>query len=354
MASRFEPDLVAIQDGLRSSSNSAASSPASSSSPPPLPDDVLRSFRFSQRKLGDSNGGATEARHRAAVRRVGQSVNTDDFNATASSNHENHKDSRDGSAYSRFSDRGLDVIAAKLEAMAEELERKRIRDEKIRKIETLRERCKTLGLDISQQDLEAWVNGSAASSSTNISQTTPNEDETQAPADEPQNVEPVPSSETQFAQDSETTLVEAGPARDSGSSAMRVDAQASLRSMRPLRGRKRAHSQMEAQDNTLSETDDDRDSDFVEANRQSPSPDRTESLRSEDGQDNAGRGNNSPMVSVNGAATRTAWSVLVAKYPEEIALTFRAGERPTSPLVTAMVSPCTPAFFTVQTPDLLT
>lgn len=342
MSSRFEPDLVAIQDGLRSSSNSAASSSASSSPRPPLPDDILRSFQFSQQRIGDRDGGATESRHRAAVRRVGQSANTDDFDATASSNHENQEDSRDETAYSRFSDRGLDIIAAKLEAMAEELERKRIRDEKIRKIEALRERCKTLGLDISQQDLEAWVNGTAASSSTSISQTSPNQGETQAPADEPQNVEPVPSSETQFAQDSETTLVEAGPeSSSSGSSTMRVDAQTSFRSMRPLRGRKRAHSQMEAQ-NPFLETDDDRASGYVGANRQSRSPDRTESLRSEDGQDNpgnAGRGNNSPMVSVNGAAMRTAWSVLVTRYPEEIFLTFRAGQRPVNRQVMAMVSP---------------
>lgn len=334
LSSRFEPDPVAIPDGSRSYSSSAASSSASSSPRPPLPDEVLRSFQFrSQQRTGDINGGAIEARHAAPVRRVGQLVNTNDCDATASSDNENHADS--GDAYSVFSDRGLDIIAAKLEAVAEELERKRIRDEKIRKIEALRERCKTLGVNISQHDLEAWVNESAATSGTIMSQRTPNQDETQAQADEPQDVGPVPSSEAQFAQDSEVTLVDDGPANIS--SGALVEPQTSLRSLRPQRGRKRARSQLEEQS---PDADGDHDSDYVDANDQPPSPDRTESLQSEDTQNKDSRESEPPpMVLVDGVATRTAWSVLVARYPEEIALTFRAGQRPTNRQVMAMVCP---------------
>ncbi|POS70468.1 hypothetical protein DHEL01_v211140 [Diaporthe helianthi] len=214
---------------------------------------------------------------------------------------------------SRFSDRGLDSIIAKLEAMAEELERKKIRDEKIRKIEALRERCRALGLNISQQDLEAW-------------------------ADEPQNV--VPNSETQFAQDSETTLMEDGPANSSSDTPAEV--QTSLRSLRPLRRRKRSHSQLEEQ-GTASDADGDHDSDYVEAGGQSPSPDRTESLHSQDGGNIAAHANDAPTIPVHGSSVRTAWSVLVAKYPEEIALAFREGQRPTNSQLKAMVSPPTPA-----------
>ncbi|KAG8158543.1 hypothetical protein KVR01_011665 [Diaporthe batatas] len=333
MSPRFEPDPVAIQDGMLSFSNSPASSSANSSPHPPLPDEVLRSFQFrSQQRIGHRNGGAAEARPRDTVRSVGPSViNTEHCDATASSNHENHTDSRDGSAYFMFSDQGLDIIAAKLEAVAEELERRRIRDEKIRKIEALRERCKTLGFNISQQDLEAWANGSAATSS----KRTPNQDEAQAQADEPQNVDPAPESETRFAQDSEVTFIDDDRTANSSSDAP-AQPQSSPRSLRRRRGRKRTHSQVEEQD---TDADGEHDSDYVEANCQSPSPDRTISMHSRHGESEArdGHENHTPMDPVNGVAPRTAWSVLVAKYPEEIALTFRAGELPKNRQVMAML-----------------
>lgn len=259
------------------------------------------------------------------MRGVGLSANTVDCDAAASSNHENQTNSKDGSNYSKFSDRGLDLITARLEAVAEELERRKIRDEKIRKIEALRERCKSLGVNICQQDLEAWVNESGADSnaSTITSQRNPNQGETQAQADGPQDVEPAPISGTQFAQDSETTLMEDGPANSISDTL--AEPQTPLRSMRPLRGRKRAHSQLEQ---PSTDVDSDHDSEYVRAGGQSPSPDRTESLQSEDGQRKAGRQNDSPIVSVNGVAMRTAWASHVAKYPGEVASIFRPGERP--------------------------
>lgn len=128
--------------------------------------------------------------------------------------------------------------------------------------------------------------------------------------------------------------MEDGPANSSSDTPAEV--QTSLRSLRPLRRRKRSHSQLEEQ-GTASDADGDHDSDYVEAGGQSPSPDRTESLHSQDGGNIAAHANDAPTIPVHGSSVRTAWSVLVAKYPEEIALAFREGQRPTNSQLKAML-----------------
>jgi hypothetical protein len=251
-------------------------------------------------------------------------VNADDRDENA--NDGNHVQSRDGNDLSKYGIHDLQLINAHYKALVLE-RREKIRQNTIRQIEAS---CEELGLNVRQQDWAAVLRGLTAASESRPGITADQRDfsqgELQGQANPSQEIEPMPISETQFAQEPEAMLIDDGPA-------LRETA---LGSLRLLLRRKRAHSQLERQ--SADTADNHEDGEAEEVADQLCSPDRTESLHSGDGEDEPGGEDDSVMLTVDAVANRTAWSVVLDKYPDEIAMVFRAGRRPENRQVSSMVS----------------
>lgn len=253
---------------------------------------------------------------------LSRSIGADDPSEDSTTDGETHAQVKDGMNLSGLSNHELDLIIANLEARA--LERRY----KIRKIEALSEE---LGLNIHQQDWAAFLSRPASRSSPSIvgGQRTSDQDEAQDQADAPENLEPMPISETQTVHQ----LTVADDASAYSSSDVQAEPEAPRRSLRILRGLKRAHHQLEQQRSRGADCHEVRE--VVTGPR---SPVQIQSLPPICGENEGGGQSDSSTVSVDGVSRRSAWSVVLETYPQVIAERFRPGERPTNNQVRSMVS----------------
>lgn len=293
-----------------------SSSSASSSPRPPLPDAVLRSLRFPERQRdGTSNGNGTEAHTQGAGERVRHPVSADDHGAGTIADAAIPAQDRVDMDWSGFSDHDLDLVIANLEARASE------RRNKVRKIEALSEE---LGLNIHQQDWAALVRRPASVSGPSMAGSRDNfgQDEIQHQVDAPEDAEPMSVSETQPIH--ELTIAD----NDSANSSPDVQAEpeAPRRSLRIGHGLKRGHDQMEHQRSDSANSRDDGEVEEVA------------------GEHETGGQSDSSM---NAVPRRTAWSVVLETYPEEIAKWFKPGKRPTNERVRSLVR-----FSTLSVPEV--
>lgn len=323
MSSNIQPGQATAHHGWESSSSSASSS-AGSSPRPPLPDAVLRSFQFpSQRSVDAGVGNVVEAHTRSAGNSVPQSVNADDHRAnTATTNNGTHAQERLGIKLSTLSNHDLDLIIANLEVRASE------RRAKIRRIEAL---SQELGLDISQHDWAALLNKPASDVSSRIapSQSFLNQCEIQERTGTPQSISSMPLSGTQS-----TTVSHHGSANRSPD--IRAEPETPLRSLRPLRGLKRARFQVEPA--SADGADHPEDEEAEERDKHPVLPVHIQQPLHASFVENGSRRLRDPsLVSFDALARRTAWSVVLETYPEEIAKRFRAGERPANRQICSMV-----------------
>lgn len=283
-----------------------SSSSASSSPRPPLPDAVLRSFGLpNQQRDGTLNSNGTESHTQSAGESVRHPVSADEHGAATIANAEIPAQDRVDMDWSGFSDHDLDLVIANLEARASE------RRSKIRKIEALSEE---LGLNIHQQDWAALVSRFASGSGPGMAGSRDNsgQDEIQHQVDAPEDPEPMSVSETEPIH--ELTITDDGSA--SSSSDVQAEPEAPRRSLRIGHGLKRGHDQMEQQRSDSSSSRDDGEVEEVA------------------GEHETGGQSDSSMISV---PRRTAWSVVLETYPEEIAKWFKPGKRPTNRRVKSLV-----------------
>ncbi|KAG6353610.1 hypothetical protein INS49_005572 [Diaporthe citri] len=220
--------------------------------------------------------------------------------------------------FSGLSDHDLDLVIANLEARASE------RRYKIRKIEALSEE---LGLNIHQQDWAAFLRRPASGSSPSIAdgQRTSDQHEAQNQADAPGNLEPTPIPETQAVHQ----LTVADDASANSSSDVQAEPATPRRSLRMLRGLKRAHYHLEQQRSVSADFHEVAEVEEFSGPR---SPVQIQSLHPKGGENESGGRSDS----LDGVARRTAWSVVLETYPEEVAKRFRPGERPTNNQVRSM------------------
>lgn len=333
MPSSFQLDQASFEDRETSYSDSTSSS-GGSSSIAPLPDEVLHSFQFPDRRRVDARSdNAVEARRRGSGRSVQQSVNVDDHrDAAASANNEDHTQSQHRNDLSEYDIHDLRLINAHYKALV-----RKHREQIILEIEA---NCEELGLDIRQQDWAALLKSPTAIKppeprpGITANQTDLSHNEIQEQANSPRDIDPIPISENQVAHESETTLTNGSPANSSSDTA--AEPEPPFRPLRALRGRKRAHSQLEQQ--SADTADDYENGEAGEAVVYSRSPYWTQPLHSEDGGNEPGRESGPSTVIVNGVVKRTAWSVVLDRYPDEVSKVFRAGERPVNLQVRSMVS----------------
>lgn len=333
MPSSFQPDQAPFEDRETSSSDSTSSS-GGSSPILPLPDEVLRSFQFPDRQRVDAtSGNAVEADRRGSGSSVQPSVNADEYrDAAANANDEDRTQSQYRNDLSEYDIPDLRLINAHYKALVLDH-----REQIIREIEA---NCEELGLDVRQQDWAALLKNLTATrpptprQGITANQTDLSHDEIQKQANPPQDIDPIPISEDQVAHESDTTLINGSPANSSSDTP--AEPETPFRPLRALRGRKRAHSRLEQQ--STDTADDREDEEAGEVVVRPRSPDRSQSLHSSDGGNEPGHESNSAMFVVNGIATRTAWSVVLDRYPDEVARVFRAGERPRNRQVESMVS----------------
>lgn len=353
MSSIFHPDVAVLDESASSSSSSSAGSPPH----PPLPDAVLHSLRLSsQRQVDDTHLCVTEAPPGIAEKASHRPCSADSESSDAAATRDNviHTRSSGQMDWSGLSDDHLDRIIANLEARA--LERR----EKIRKIEAL---SKELGLDVCQENWVASLNQPASASSPIIgnSQTNGDGDEMRDGAHTPHAIEPVSTPGALITHNPivlEEDRADSYPHRQDEHSGPR-------HSPRLLRGLKRSYCQSERQNDDPADC---REGENVEGvTNRSTSPAQADSSRSEaylnslarqrgcttaPGNNLAGHTSTAPSRSprkafapqFSGPATysqpedHTAWSIILQKYPEEIAQTYRPGERPTNPRIVSMVS----------------
>lgn len=253
------------------------------------------------------------------------SVSADDQGAATSANDENHAQGRGDIDLSGLSDHDLDLVIANLEARASE------RRYKIRKIEALSEE---LGLNIHGQDWAALLRRPAAGSIPSIAggQGTSDPDEAKDQADAPEYLEPMPISETHAVHE----LTVADDASANSCSDVHAEPAAPRRSLRVLRRLNRAHYQSEQQKSGGADCHEGGEMEEVATGPRSPI--QTQSIPPEGSENGSVGQSDSSMVSVDAGARRNAWSVVLEKYPEEIATKFKPGERPTNKQVKSMAS----------------
>lgn len=289
---------------------------------------MLRSFQFpSQQRANAIDGNAIAAHPWSDGNGISlsRSIGANDPSEDSTANGETHAQAQDGMKLSGLSNHELDLVIANLEARA--LERRN----KIRKIEALSEE---LGLNIHQQDWAAFLSRPASRSSPSIAggQRPSDQDEVQDQADAPENLEPMPIPETRTVHE----LTVADDASANSSSDVQAEPEAPRRSLRILRGLKRAHYQLEQQRAGSADSQEGGEvEDVVTGPRSSV---RIQSLPPKGSENGGGGQSDSSRVSVDGVARRLAWSVVLETYPQEIAKKFRPGERPINNRVRSMVS----------------
>ncbi|KAJ0107075.1 hypothetical protein J7T55_006954 [Diaporthe amygdali] len=344
-----------IASVLDESASSSSSSSASSPPHPPLPDAVLHSLRLSsQRQVDDTHLRVTEAPPGIAEKASHRPCSADSESPDATRDNVIYARSSGQMDWSGLSDDRLDRIIANLEARA--LERR----EKIRKIEAL---SKELGLDVCQENWVASLNHLASSSSPSIGNSQPNGDgdEVRDGAHTPHVIEPVSTPGASITHNPivlEEERADSYPHRQGEHSGTR-------HLPRLLRGLKRSYSQSERQNADPADSREDENVGGV-TNR-SPSPAQADSSRSQAYLNNLARqrgcstatGNNladhtstapsrsprrvfapqsSSPTTCSQPEGHTAWSIILQKYPEEIAQSYRPGERPTNLRIVSMKS----------------
>lgn len=335
-----------------STSSSSTTSSGGSSPFPNLPDEVLRSFQLDlpdPRPVYSRSDNAVEAHRRGSGRSLQQSVNADDYrDAAATANDENHTQiqHRNRNNLSEYDIRDLRLIHAHYKSLAS-----KHREQMIREIEA---NCEELGLNVRQQDWAALLESLTATGATGSRPgTTANQrDFSQREFEEEVN----PHRDyfyriavSEVTHGSETAVTDDGTINSS--SDMPAESEASLSSLWAPRGRKRAHSQLEQQD---AYTADDHENGQAEAVMvQARSRALIRSLHSGDAGNVPRRERNSSIVFVNGIAKRTAWSVVLDRYPDEVAMVFRAGQRPENSQVRSMVSSQPRVSFRSETRELM-
>lgn len=226
--------------------------------------------------------------------------------------------------WSGLSNHDLDLIIANLEARASE------RRSKIRRIEALSEE---LGLNICEQDWMAFLDRPSSESSLGIVVgETCDHGEISAQSDALQNVEPMPVSGRRA--NCDPVLMDSGPANSS--SDVQADSQLPRRSLRLLHGLERPHNQLEQQSSDGYNCHEGGEAEEI-VNDQRFTIQTQEIAPIADTNQSSGQSDCS-MVSVDGVATPTAWSVVLKTYPKEIAAEFKHGKRPTNNQVRSMVS----------------
>lgn len=351
MSSSFQPDQTPIEDGEESYSSSTFSSSTSSSggsSPfPPLPDEVLRSFQVpDQLRVDARSDNAVEAHIWGSGRSVQQSVNAGDHrDAPISANDENQTQIQRRNDLSEYDICDLRLIHAHYKTLAS-----KHRERMIREIEA---NCEELGLNVRQQDWAALLKTLTAAGATrsrpgiNANQRDFSQDEFEEQGNPPRDVNRFPVSEVAYG--SETTATIDGSVNSS--SDMPAVSEASLRSLWAPRGRKRAYSQLEQQHPYAADDHENGQAEAVMVQARSRALIR--SLHSGDAGNVPRRGRDSSIVFVNGVPKRTAWSVVLDRYPDEVAMVFRAGQRPENSQVRSMVSSQPRVNFSSETRELM-
>lgn len=256
--------------------------------------------------------------------RHSRSAQDNDRDRAATANFEAHTQVNDSMDWSGLSNHDLDLIIANLEARASE------RRSKIRRIEALSEE---LGLNICEQDWMAFLDRPSSESSLGIVfGETCDHGEISAQSDALQNVEPMPVSGRRANYD--PVVIDSGPAKSS--SDVQADSQVPRRSLRLLHGLERPHNQLEQQGSDGHNCHEGGEAQEI-VNGQRFTIQAQEMAPIADTNQNCGQSDCS-MVSVDGVATPTAWSVVLKTYPKEIAAEFKHGKRPTNNQVRSMVS----------------
>lgn len=257
--------------------------------------------------------------------RHSRSAQANDHDRAASANVEAHTQENDSMDWSGMSNHDLDLIIANLEARASE------RRSKIRRIEALSEE---LGLRISEQDWMALLDRPSSGSSLGmVVGETCDHGEMSAQSDAPQNVEPMPVSGTRVNYD--PMVMDGGSSN--GSSDVQAESQVPRRSLRPLHGLERAHSQLEQQRSDGYNCQEGGETEDVVNGQRFTIQTQAMGPIIADTDETSGQSDCS-IVFVDGVAKSTAWSVVLKTYPKEIAAEFKHGKRPTNNQVRSMVS----------------
>lgn len=256
--------------------------------------------------------------------RHSRSTRANDRDRAATSNVETRTQDNGSMDVSGLSNHDLDLIIANLEARVSE------RRNKIRRIEALSEE---LGLSNLGQDWMALLDRPSSEFSRGMALgETCDHGEIQTQSDVPQSVKPMPTSETRATYD--PVVMDSGSANSS--SDVRAESQVPRRSLRLLHGFETAHSQLEQQRSDGHNCHEGGDTEeIVNGQRFTIQTQAIAPIADTNGTNGQ---SDCSMVSVDGFATPTAWSVVLKTYAEEIAAEFNHGKRQTNNQVRSMVS----------------